>query len=104
MVKVVGGGVVPILPNGAGGPTDAGTVDQRPEGGHLNGGVDRGDDVFGVGHIGRNEEATDLLCQRRPFVFLEVGHHDANSPRGQQPRGGLPQAGGPTGDDCGRPT
>ena len=85
-VEVVGRGVVAVPADGPGGPTDAGAVDQRLERRHLDGRVDRGDDLLGLGDVGLDEQAAELLGQGFTLVRLEVGHDDADAALGQQPR------------------
>ena len=76
--------VVAVPSDGAGGPADPRAVHQRLERRHLDGGVDGGDHLLGVGDVRLHEQATNLLGQRHTLVLLDVGHHDAHTPLGQQ--------------------
>ena len=99
LVEVVSRGVVPVAADGAGRPPDAGAVHQGLQRCHLDRRFDGGDDVLGVGHVGRREDAADLLGQLGALVLLQVGHDDADAPFRQGPGGRRPQSRSPAGDD-----
>ena len=60
----------------------------------------RGDDLVGVGDVGVDERAADLLGDRLALVVLHVGDDDLGATLGEQAGGGLTEARGTTGDDC----
>jgi hypothetical protein len=91
--------VLPVLADGAGRPADAGGVDDGPERAHLLGGLDRGDDLVGVGDVGLGEEAADVLGDELALLVLHVGDDDPGATLGQEAGRGLTEAGGAAGDD-----
>ena len=88
-----------VLADGAGGPADAGRVDEGPQRAHLLGRLDGGDDLVGVGHVGVGEDAADVRGDGLALLVLHVGDDDLGAPLGEQPSGGLTEAGGAAGDD-----
>ena len=63
-------------------------------------GVDRLDDLLGVGHVGVDVDPADLLREGLALVVLQVGDHDADAVAGEQPAGRGAEPGGATGDNC----
>ena len=82
-LEVVGRLDGPVAADGALGPADAGGVDDRADRRDVGGGLDRGADLLGVGHVDLGEHALDLLGERLALVGLQVGHHDGGAAGGE---------------------
>ena len=95
--------VGPVTPDRARRPTDAGGVHHGPQRAELLGRLDRGDDLLGVGDVGRREHAAGLLGQGVALLLLtiEVQDDDLGALLGQGTHGCLTQARSSTGHDCG---
>ena len=64
--------------------------------GERNGGRARG----GVGHVGLDEAAAELLGDRLAPCAVDVGDHDVGAPAGQVPGDALTDAVAASGDEC----
>ena len=96
----MGGGEFPVLADGALGPSHAGGVDQRAKRTEIHRGVDRIDDLLGVGDVDLDEHAADLTRELLAAFDLHVGDDDLGAEIGQLTRGGGTDARCPTSDDC----
>ena len=58
-------------------------VDQRAQRAEVRGGLDRVDDLVGLGDVDGDEDAADLLGECFALVGLEVGYDDPGTLGGQ---------------------
>jgi hypothetical protein len=99
-VQVVRRVELAVLADGPLGPADAGRVDQGTQRAEVDGGVDRVQDLIGVGDVDGDEDATDLVRELPPAFGVEVGDDDPGALGGQLAGRGRTDAGRATGDDC----